>query len=149
MIWTDIIIENMIPDRQICFILQKLLNIPSDKIQVIGDYDDFPTINTMIAVCQKSIFKAGFVMMLSIYLFGKITKNIPSIDDFALNFSLLSNSRCLIPTDDVNPNQMYLFEGSKKEIIFIDENRLENEGQYFICEYMPQRGGTRLSDLNY
>ena len=132
MIWTDIIVEKMISDHEICSILQSILEVPINKIKVIEDYEDFPEANTMIAVCQKSKFEAGFSLMLSIYLFGKIVDSSPDIERFASHFSSLSNSRCLTPTDDEMPSQMCLFDGERKEIVYLDENKLENEEQYFI-----------------
>lgn len=133
MIWTDLIVEKKISDRQIRVVLQKILNVKMSKIQIIKDYDEFPEAKTMFVVCQKVMFEAGFFMMLSIYLFGEIETSTMEIEEFASAFSLLSNSRCLIPTGDVNPNQMYLFDKAKKEIVFIDENKLDDKGQYFIA----------------
>ena len=131
MIWTDLIVENFIPDLQLCEAFHDLLNIPFDKIQVIEDYDDFPNADTMDVVCQKSLFKeGGFVMMLSIYLFGEITKNIPKMDEFVSSFSKRSNCKCLLPSENENPSQMLLFEGSKKELVYIDERSLEHDGIY-------------------
>lgn len=133
MIWTDIIVEKMISDNEICSILQSILQVPINKIKVIEDYDDFPEANTMFAVCQKSKFEAGFSLLLSIYLYGETMDRAPEIERFALYFSSLSNSRCLTPTEDEMPNQMYLFDGERIEIVQIDENKLENEEQYFIA----------------
>lgn len=132
MIWVDIIVENIIPDGQLGKVFQELLNIPFDKIQVIDDYDDFPEANTMSVVCQKSLFQAGFVMMLSIYLFGEIAKNIPKLDVFVSGFSTLTNCKCLLPSENNNPSQMLLYEGSKKEIVYIDENIFESDGTYLL-----------------
>ncbi|MDH3976781.1 MAG: hypothetical protein OEV42_21170 [Deltaproteobacteria bacterium] len=132
MIWVDIIVENLVPDKQLRKTLHDLLNIHFEKIQVIEDYDDFPDANTMNVVCQKSLFQSGFVMMLSIYLFGEITKNTPKIDEFVSAFSIHMNCKCLLPTESENPSQMFLFEGTKKEIVYIDENTLENDGIYTL-----------------
>lgn len=132
MIWTDIIVEKMVSDDEICSILQTTLKIPLNQIKVVDDYEDFPEANTMTVVCQKSKFEAGFSLMLSIYLFGEIIDNSPDLEKFALNFSSLSNSRCLTPTEDDVPNKMCLIDGEKKELIHLDENKLENEEQYFI-----------------
>jgi hypothetical protein len=115
MIWIDIIVENLIPDRQLSIVFQNLLKIPLDKIQVVDDYDDFPDVNTMSVVCQKSLFQAGFVVMLSIYLFGEIAKNIPQLDDFVSGFSTLTKCKCLLPSENENPSQMLLYEGNNKE----------------------------------
>ncbi len=132
MIWTDILVDNEIPDWKVCKVLHDLLKIPLDKIQVIEDYDDFPDADTMNVICQKSLFSAGFVMMLSIYLFGEITKNIPKMDEFVSGFSKLLNCKCLLPSEHENPSQMFLFEGAKKRLVYLDERSLENDGIYTL-----------------
>lgn len=130
MIWVDIIVENLIPDEQLRKVLQKLLNIHFNKIQVIDDYDDFPSADTMNVVCQKSLFHDGFAMMLSIYLFGEIINNIPNIEGFVSGFSVQTNCKCLLPSENENPSQMFMFEGKKKEIVYIDESILESDEIY-------------------
>nr|WP_319392651.1 hypothetical protein [uncultured Desulfobacter sp.] len=132
MIWADIIVENLIPNEQLGEAFQKLLNIPIDKIKVIDDYEDFPDANTMSVVCQKSLFKDGFVMMLSIYLFGEIAKNIPRLDVFVSDFSKVTNCKCLLPSENDNPNQMMLYDGSKREVAFIDGKIFESDEIYLL-----------------
>lgn len=130
MIWIDIFVEKLIPDLHLRNVFQELLNVHFDKIQVVKDYSDFPNANTMNVVCQKSLFQAGFIMMLSIYLFGETTKNIPKIDNFVSGFSAHMNCKCLLPSENDNPSQMFLFEGTKKKIVYIDEDILESDGIY-------------------
>jgi hypothetical protein len=132
MIWVDIIVEKLIPDGQLRGAFQELLNISPDKIQVVEDYDDFPNANTMNVVCQKSLFQAGFAMMLSIYLFGEIAKNSPKLDEFVSGLSTLTNCKCLLPSENENPSQMLLYEGVKKEVVYIDEKIFESDGIYLI-----------------
>ncbi|WP_152005939.1 hypothetical protein [Desulfoluna spongiiphila] len=132
MIWVDIIVENTIPNWKLGKVFQELLNIPLERIQIIEGYDDFPDTNTMSLVCQKSLFHAGFVMMLSIYLFGEIAENNPNHDGFVSRFSMLTNCKCLLPSESNNPSQMLLYEGTTKEIVYIDENIFERDGIYLL-----------------
>lgn len=130
MIWTDMIVEKLITDLQLREILHELLKIPIEEIQVVKAYDDFPIANTMSIVCQKSLFHSGFTMMLSLYLFGEVLNNTPEIDKFASAFSIQTNCKCLLPSENENQNHMVLYNGLEKEIVYLDEDLLEHEGIY-------------------
>ncbi len=134
MIWIDMIVENVVSDEQLRAVLQKLLNTHGDKIQIIDDYDDFPDPNMLSVVCHKILFKSDFMMMLSIYLFGKASHKIPQIDQFMIDFSQHTSCKCLLPSENENPSQMLLFEGTHKETVYIDEDILECDGVYVLAD---------------
>ncbi len=80
MILTDILIENYLTNEQIKKVLLKVFNVQREKIHLINECEDFPSKNTKLVICQKTRYAQGFSLMLSIYLFGKISETQYDLD---------------------------------------------------------------------
>jgi len=128
MIWNDVLIETKLSEKQIRKAFAEIFKVPWERCTVVMNVEDFPELGHFLIVCHKSAFKGPFWIHIGIYLFDRALENAPSIDDFAFQLASIENTRCLIPSESLNPVEYILYnkEGVKR-IAYIDADLMDED----------------------